>query len=82
MVRRKKALSTSTLQANLPEGWEIVNYREGSEYAIVRIRVDDLKKTSVRLVKLPADVREYLKQKQRRYRQKLKEKKGIHQKGG
>lgn len=72
---KKSGCSVGEIQALLPEGWEIVEryYREGSEYAIVKIKVDDLKKTSIRLVKLPPEVREYLRQKQRNYRAKQKE---------
>ncbi|MEM2972035.1 MAG: hypothetical protein QW270_06400 [Candidatus Bathyarchaeia archaeon] len=64
------SVSSSTLEAKLPEGWEIVKYREGSEYAIVKIRVDDIER--IRLLKLPEQVREYLRHKQRKYREKLK----------
>jgi len=75
MGRKQKGEYAKTIEAKLPEGWEIVEkyYREGSEYAIVKIRTDDIEK--VKLLKLPEEVREYLRLKQRKYRKKLKEKK-------
>ena len=72
MGRRKKAEYAKTVPA-LPEGWEIVKYHEGSEYAIVKIRTDDIEK--IRLLKLPEEVRKYLRQKQRKYRKRLKKRK-------
>jgi len=49
-----------------------MKYREGSEYAIVKIKVDDIER--IRLMKLPQNVRDYFKQRQKEYRQRLKKK--------
>jgi hypothetical protein len=73
-MREREKSSLKEIQAMLPKGWEIIPeyYDENSEYAIVKIRKDDLKKTSVRIVKYPPEVRAYLRDKQRRYRAGLK----------
>ena len=55
---------------NLPEGWKILYWK--GESAIVQIHKDDLER--VRLLKLPAEVREYLKQKQSKYRENVRQK--------
>ena len=64
---RKK--SAKAVELSLPEGWEIL--RTSGEWAIVKVRIDDLEK--VRLLKLPEGVREYFRETQRKYRQRLKE---------
>jgi len=54
---------------SLPEGWKI-EYWQG-DYALVRIHKDDFER--VRLLKLPKEVREYIRKGVAKHRQKLKE---------
>ena len=76
---RKQKEEYAKVVPGLPEGWEIMEMSDGGKYAIVKIRTDDL--TRVRLMKLPKEVRDYFRKTQRRYRQRVKEKKSARKEG-
>jgi len=71
-MSRNRERRIREIQARLPEGWELIPkyYEEGSEYAIVKIRTDDIEK--IRLMKLPESVREYFREKMKEHRSKEK----------
>lgn len=57
-----------SIEAYLPKGWEVTDV-EG-EYAIVRMHIGDLKR--VKMMKVPAEAREYFRQTQQAYRERLR----------
>ena len=69
---KRKERSIKEIQDKLPEGWEIIPkyFNEDSEYAIVRIKKDDVER--IRLLKLPEAVRDYFREKNREQRAKQK----------
>lgn len=71
MTKKKHTKVVIEKTVDVPEEMEILR-REGN-YAIVRIRIDDLER--VRLLKLPEELRAYRREIQRRYRKRLREKK-------
>jgi hypothetical protein len=50
---------------NLPEGWKILIWEKG-DTAVVRIKKDDIER--IRILKLPKEVREYLRDAQTKFR--------------
>lgn len=58
-------------EIHVPEWMEVI--RSEGDYAIVKIHIDDLER--VRLLKLPEEYLAYRREVQRRYRERLKQKK-------
>jgi len=70
MTKKKRTKVVIEKTIDVPEEIEIL--KQEGEYAIVRIRIDDLER--IRLLKLPKELREYRRKIQREYRRRLKEK--------
>lgn len=74
MPRKRKTKIVEVQGSVLPKGWKIEVVSDSGEYAIVRIPINDLDK--IRIVKLPAAMRDYFRERQRKYRAKLKKNNG------
>ena len=68
---KKQRPRHETLVENLPKTWQVLE--EEGDWFIVKMPKVDLYR--LRILKLPEEVREYFKKKQREYRKRLKEKK-------
>ena len=70
MPRKRSTKNSILKEVKLPEWMELIDQQ--GDYAIVKIRVDNIER--VRLLKLSDDFRAYRREIQRKYRQRLKEK--------
>jgi hypothetical protein len=75
---KKKRQRHPTLIENLPKTWQVL--KEEGDWFIVKMPKVDLYR--LRMLKLPEEVREYFKLRQREYRQRLREKKSQSSRRG